>query len=123
MKIELGKLLVSRIAMESIAKIKMSPTVAYKIQRNFRLIEPELQTYEEARVNMIRETYGVKNDDDQYVVPEESLSEFIEELSKLQAVKIDLDISQISVNDMNFDISPTELSAIEWMISDKTEED
>ena len=121
MKVTLGKVVEAYQALMDVGQTKMSAKLAYIFQRNIREIQKEVEIYEKVRFELISTKYGEKLEDGSHKVKDELVNEFTKELSELLASELDLDIRQININDIKFDISPVNLLQLDWIIIEEEE--
>lgn len=102
--------------------------VAYAISKNVNKIESELKIYNTERVKLI-EKYGVKDEEgklkaDEYGninIREDYKEEWNKDIKELLSIENEIDIHMIQLDDLlnsNYNISPAELTAIDFMIND-----
>lgn len=99
--------------------IKLGDTVfndgltSYKIARNIKKVNPEIETFELAKKNLI-EKYGKKEGDTE-PLPQKNIDEYNMQMNEILAQEVDIDVSFISPAKLS-EISPFELMAIDWML-------
>jgi hypothetical protein len=115
MKITLEQAVSGFNALQHIGGEKLPIKLAYTIQRNMRLLQPDVKAYDEQRVNLIKSKYGEKKDEDNWQVKPEKLAAFSKEIEALASVEIELDLRTIPLDSVNMSIAPNDLYALEWM--------
>ena len=107
---------------------KLPVKVAYAITKNINKINSELKAYNEEKTKLINK-YGEKDEEGKLKVEENGIihlkEEFIEDynrdIKELLAIENEIDIHMIQLDDLlnsKYDISPAELSAIDFMIEE-----
>lgn len=121
MKLKLSQIVNSVQALQRLGEEKLPIKIAYSIQRNIRLLQPELEGYEKSRIGLIKEKYGEK-DGENFKVSDNKLEDFTKELVELQSVEVDMDIHKINL-DNSIQMSANDLLFLSWMFIDPVEED
>ena len=117
MKLKLSTIVNSREALQEVLKKELPIKIAFRIQKNLRLIEPEFIQYEELRSKLIKEKYGEESGEEgNWVVKSTMTKEFIKELEDLTSEEIELDIIKVTLPD-DFKITPTNVYLLEWMLN------
>lgn len=102
--------------------------VAYAISKNVNKIESELKVYNTER-NKLANKYGEKDKEGKLKVDEngnvplkeEYIEDYNRDIKELLSIENEIDIHMIKLDDLlnsNYDISPAELSAIDFMIEE-----
>ncbi|WP_305153814.1 hypothetical protein [uncultured Clostridium sp.] len=102
--------------------------VAYAITKNINKIDSELKAYNEEKAKLI-DKYGEKDKEgklkaDEYgnvTLKKEHIEDWNKDIKELLSIENEIEIHMIQLDDLlnsNYDISPAELSAIEFMIND-----
>jgi hypothetical protein len=115
MKITLEQAVVGFNALQRVGNEKLPIKLAYNLQRNMRILQPDVKAYEEKRIELIKTKYGVKDGQDNWSVQPEKVSAFGKQLEALGSVELELDIHTIDIESVNMNISPNDLFALEWM--------
>jgi len=121
MKLTLRQLIESREALITVGKKDLPANIAWRYARNCKLINPELETYQEA-VKKLWTTYGepVLDKDgkptDQMKVTPERRPEFEAEIKKLLNETVELAIAKININELSGTFQALELMALDWML-------
>lgn len=107
---------------------KLPVKVAYAITKNINKINSELKAYNEEKAKLI-DKYGEKDKEgklkaDKYgnvTLKEEYIQDWNRDIAELLSIENEIDIHMINLDDLlnsNYDISPAELSTIDFMIND-----
>lgn len=129
MELTIKTLLNSRSALGVLGNTKgLMGVVAYKIAKNIKSINSELEIYEETRVNLVKE-YAKKDDEgnclkitnedgsEVYDIEDEKMEELNKEINRLMDETVEIDIKKISLDDLNnAGLSAFELEAVEFML-------
>ena len=116
MKLNLGQIVNSKDALQELLNEKLPVKIAFKVQKIFRTIDPELSSYEEMRSKLIMGEYGEQDGDSgNWKVKQSKMKEFIEELKALMSVELDLDITKVKLPE-NISITPANAYLLGWMI-------
>lgn len=117
MKILLSQVVNSKESLEKILGEKLPIKTAYRIQKIYRQLQPELTHYEEMRTKLITDKYGGEQPEGSgnwRVLPEHN-KEFIAELTELLSVEIEIEFVKVKLPD-SCEMSPTDSFMLEWMI-------
>lgn len=120
MKIKLYEILNSIDILQQLRNQKFSIKVSYKIQRNLKQIQNEIDEINKIKKELI-DKYSEDLEDKKKFIPENKIEKINKELQDLLEEEIELDILKINIDEFILDISPNELSKIEWMIEFKEE--
>lgn len=107
---------------------KLPVKVAYAITKNINKIDIELKSYNEEKTKLINK-YAEKDqegklkadEDGNVVLKEEHIEDWNRDIKELLSIENEVDIHMIQLDDLlnsNYDISPAELAAIDFMISE-----
>ena len=114
MKIKLLDILNSKEVLIKLGDTSFSDGLtSYKIARNIKKINPEIETFEVSKKNLIQK-YGKKEGDTE-PLPQKSIDEYNMQMNEILAQEVDIDVSFISPEKLS-GISPFELMAIDWML-------
>ena len=102
--------------------------VAYAISKNVNKIESELKVYNTEKDKLVNK-YGEKDKEGKLKVDEngniplkeEHIEDWNRDIKELLSIENEIDIYMINLDDLlnsNYNISPAELSAIDFMIND-----
>jgi len=115
MKLTLEQAVLGYSALQRIGNEKFPIKISYELQRNMRILQPDVEHYEEKRIELIKTSYGVQGENDTWAVPPEKLEEFSKELKVLGSIDLSLDIHTINIDTININIAPNDLFVLEWM--------
>jgi len=118
MKITLEQAVTGLNALQHIGAEKLPIKLAYTLQRNMRLLGPDVKAYDEQRVELIKAKYGVQIEGEQWQVKPEKLEAFAKEIEALASVEIELDLRTIPLDGVNMSIAPNDLYALDWMFTE-----
>jgi hypothetical protein len=126
MKLRLSQITNSWELLQKIVPKELPIKQSYWMQKNFKLIEPEMKQYEEQRIKLISEKYGKKivvdgKETESMEVPPENREGFFGELIELQSIELELDIHKIKFPE-DFKMTPQEVSLLLYMIDIDDEE-
>lgn len=111
MKIKLSQIMNSIEVLQDFGNKKFPSKTSFRIQRNLRTIDPEIKMFEQERMKLIEKYKDEKNN-----ISKESMETLNKELRELLEQELELDIMQLGIDELSFDISPNDLMRIEWMI-------
>ena len=108
--------------------VKLPVKVAYAITKNINRINIELKPYNEERGKLI-DKYGEKDKEGKLKIDEfgnipikkEHIEDWNKDMAKLLSIENEIDIHMINLDDLlnsNYNISPAELTAIDFMIAE-----
>jgi predicted glycosyl hydrolase (DUF1957 family) len=114
-KIKLLDILNSKEVLGEMGKKKdFDGLTSYKVARNIRNINIELENFEKVKTELIRK-YGEKKENGSIEVLESNKDEYLKQLSEILQEEINIDVMQISPEKL-FGVSPFELMSLDWMI-------
>lgn len=107
---------------------KLPVKVAYAITKNINKINTELKAYNEEKAKLI-DKYAKKDKEgnlkaDEYgnvTLKEDYIQDWNRDIAELLSIENEIDIHMINLDDLlnsNYNISPAELSVIDFMIND-----
>ncbi|MCI9293216.1 MAG: hypothetical protein HFF01_03190 [Erysipelotrichaceae bacterium] len=114
-------------AMEVISKLynckKLNAVTAYRIGKNVKLIQAELDAYNESRKKLI-EQYSDKDEhgnaiikNDQYQFSKENQDKFISNMNEVHQEEIQTEFKKIKLDQLDkVELSPMELESIHFLI-------
>jgi hypothetical protein len=116
MNLTLDQIAEGFVALQEIGAEKLPLKSSFLFQRNLRLLMPEAEGYERVRIDLIKTKYGKKQKDGNFLVPQDNLESYLEEMKELGKTTVDLDIRVIKTDEVpELQISPIQLNALEWM--------
>lgn len=95
MKLTMLEIIQSVGTLQKLVTVQLPVKVSYRLNKNLRKISEEIVDYEKTREQLLQK-YGTGDGG----IPEENLAEAEAELSKLLAEEVEIDIMQISPEDM-----------------------
>lgn len=107
---------------------KLPVKVAYAITKNINKINSELKAYNEEKAKLI-DKYSEKDEEGKLktdeignvTLKEEHIEDWNRDIKELLSIENEIDIHMIQLDDLlnsNYNISPAELSVIDFMIND-----
>ena len=123
MKLTLDKVVAGYAALQRIGGEKMPIKIAYDIQRNMRIMQPDANQYDQQRIELIKTKYGTRDEKDNWTVVPEKIGEFTKEMATLGEAEVDIDIHTIELNNFKTDIAPLDLMALEWMFVEEKKDE
>jgi hypothetical protein len=126
-KLKLSQIIEAQEPLKRLAAEKYPAHIAYRIQRNIRVLAPEALAYEKARMELIKNKYGVELKGEgvptgSYRVPPEKVAEYTGEIQLLLDEEMDLNIMLLELESIR-EISPLDLMALEWMFDVSSEQE
>lgn len=129
MKITLKNILDSKEALSELAKARgMKSVVAYRIGKNVKEIDKELENYNDSRKKLIEDRANKNNDGEpviithedgtsHYEISKENIKEIELELQELLKEEVEISIAKVTLEDIeNAQLSAFQLNAIEYML-------
>lgn len=114
---KLSQLVNSAAALRRLNAQPVKARVAFHLGKISRLIEPELKTYDEARVKLLKELGTVNPDDPQRYELGENAPKFVEEINELLAQEVEIFFRPVPFADIEHtEISVSDLLALDWLI-------
>jgi hypothetical protein len=114
MKLVIEQIINSKDVLKNLGSQKMNASIAFKIQRNIRKLNPEIENFQTVMKDIV-EKYSDKKDN-YFEVRESERNEYQKELNELLKEEVEVDISQINIDDFsNIQLTPFELMQIDWM--------
>lgn len=108
----------------------LASVVAYRIAKNIKAIDNELETYEKTRVNLVKEyankdeagnpiTKKDDNGNNMFDINNENMKTLAEEIENLQNEIIDIELKKLTLEDIDSaGLSPLEMSSIDFMLEE-----
>jgi len=118
MKITISEVLNGKQVLEKLVDKEISIKTAYRLSRIIKVLNEELQLFEEQRQKLVQQ-YGEVQEDDSVVVGKEKLQDFQNDLSELLTAEIDLGCEPMNIDEFgdNVEIKTAELMMIEKFIA------
>lgn len=128
-KLSNEKLVNSIQALNNLSQQQLPITISYAISKNIDKIESELKIYNKERKKLI-EKYSAKDEDgktkfgenESVTIEVEYIEDWNREMIELLGMENEIHIHQISISkleDSNFNIAPSELMKIDYMIAEQ----
>lgn len=110
-KIKLRQIVQNAEALRGLIGTKLPIKIAYQLKRLAIEFDRVLKPYEDQRIELIKELGVKKEDSDQVSVLPENVTKFVEELSKLEDVEVELAFAEkIKIEDLgNIEIEASKL--------------
>ena len=115
MKITLENAVLGFMALQRVGVEKFPIKLAYTLQRNMRILQPDTKQYEDQRMELVKTKYGKENEEGGWEIPPEKRKAFEKQIETLGSVELELDLHTIDLDTVNINISPNDLYALEWM--------
>lgn len=114
--------------LEELSNAKLPVRVAYSIAKNINKINTELEVYNKEKAKLINK-YAKKDNEGKLktdekgniILIEKNIQDWNNDISELLAIENEIDIHMINLDDLlnsNYNISPSDLSVIDFMIND-----
>lgn len=121
---KLKQLIDAQDALHRLANAPLPAAVAFRLKRVLRVVQPELQTYEEARVKLASSLGKLSEDGSQYIVPPNKRQEFNEQLEALWDEAVTLNTQPLRIEDLgDTAVTAADLLALEWLFVDEPDPD
>ena len=119
MQITISEILKGKSVLEKLVDKEISIKTAYKLSRMIKVLNEELQTFEESRQKLVQQ-YGEVQEDDSIAVKEDNIEAFNTELADLLTAEIEVGCEPISIDEFadGVEIKTAELMMIEKFITD-----
>lgn len=117
MKVKLSQIVNSIEQFKSLQQIKLPIKIAYKIARLVNKLQPEIDTFDKKRNELIMEL-GTKNEDETTSVKPDKLKEFTEKYNELLDIDVEIDwFTPIKIEELG-DISIEVKNLPDWIFID-----
>ena len=126
MKLSNNKIVNSASQLEGISKKQLPVKVSYAIAKNMRKLNDLIKIYNDERQKLITK-YGIKDENEELAVgkdgivhiKEECMREWAKDNTELFNIEVEVDIHTFSIDNFKgYDMAPSEMMAIEYMIKD-----
>lgn len=121
---KLSQILNSQEALNRILQIKLPVKISYKIGKMFSRIQPEIRTFEEKRVGLIKKLGTEDKVKQIWEVLPDNMAEFQQELNKLGDIEVNLgfgvdkELEKILIADLgDAKLEPRDLIQLEWLFN------
>ena len=128
MKLSNEKILNTINVLGNLNNTKLPIKLAYAISKNINKIDIELKTYNDEKAKLInkyaekdKEGKVISNEHGHIIIEEKHKEDWNNDISELLSIENEIDIHKIQLDDLlnaNYNISPAELSMIDFMIED-----
>ena len=118
MKITISEVLNGKTVLEKLVDKEISIKTAYRLSRIIKVLNEELQHFEEQRQKLVQQ-YGKQQEDTpegNVTVSEENIEPFQNDLTELLTAEIDLGCEPMNINEFGDDV---EIKTAELMMIDK----
>lgn len=128
MKLSNEKILNTINVLGNLNNAQLPIKVAYAVSKNINKIESELKAYNTEKAKLIdkysekdEEGKVISNEQGHVTIKNEHIEDWNRDINELLSIENEVDIHKIQLNDLlnaNYNISPAELSMIDFMIND-----
>ncbi|WP_302653772.1 DUF1617 family protein [uncultured Clostridium sp.] len=128
MKLSNEKILNTINVLGNLNNTQLPIKLAYAISKNINKIDIELKTYNDEKVKLInkyaekdKEGKVISDEHGHIIIEEKHKEDWNNDISELLSIENEIDIHKIQLDDLlnaNYNISPAELSMIDFMIED-----
>lgn len=128
MKLSNEKILNTINVLGNLNNTQLPIKLAYAISKNINKIDIELKTYNDEKVKLInkyaekdKEGNVISDEHGHIIIEEKHKEDWNNDISELLSIENEIDIHKIQLDDLlnaNYNISPAELSMIDFMIED-----
>lgn len=128
MKLSNEKILNTINVLGNLNNAQLPIKVAYAVSKNINKIESELKAYNTEKAKLIdkysekdEEGKVISNEQGHVTIKNEHIEDWNRDINELLSIENEVDIHKIQLNDLlnaNYNISPTELTLIDFMIND-----
>lgn len=116
MKVKMLNVIESSDILQKLMTIEFKSNVAYKISRNARMLQPELDQFNNSKQDIIKK-HAEKLEDGNFHIAKEKIQKVNRELHEILNEQIEVDIMKIDIDDLICDMSPSDIMKIEWMLN------
>lgn len=128
MKLSNEKILNTINVLGNLNNAQLPIKVAYAVSKNINKIESELKAYNTEKAKLIdkysekdEEGKVISNEQGHVTIKNEHIEDWNRDINELLSIENEVDIHNIQLNDLlnaNYNISPAELTLIDFMIND-----
>lgn len=128
MKLSNEKILNTINVLGNLNNTQLNIKLAYAISKNINKIDIELKTYNDEKAKLInkyaekdKEGNVISDEHGHIIIEEKHKEDLNNDISELLSIENEIDIHKIQLDDLlnaNYNISPAELSMIDFMIED-----
>lgn len=110
MKIKILEILSESQNIQNLQTLKLPVKVSYRIKRLIDKLTPILKSYEEKRVELIKELGTENEETKEFNVSKENETEFYAKIKELQGVEEEIDFTPIKIEELGqIEIEPNKL--------------
>ena len=115
MKVKLAVVVSASEAMGRLASQAMPASTSFRIAKNLKVVQSELESYDETRKKLIE-----KHGKDGEISPDsKNWEKFIDEMNELLGTEIDLKIDKIKQSTLSkVEVSPADLLSVDFLIKE-----
>lgn len=126
MKLTNKKIATDSMILMGISRKELPVKVSYALAKNIAKIEKELEIYNSERQKLL-DKYCVKDENGQNKIDENNqlkiqevyLKDWEQDIKELQNIELEIDIHKFKIDELNgYNMAPSELIAIDYMIED-----
>jgi len=119
MKMKVSDLLSSQQALQQFGSTKFPIQVSLSIASNNRLINEAAKEYDDRRIEIVKRLGKIDKESGQTTVLPENQQKFTDEINKLTAEEVDLDLKTVSLKDLGlkYEVEPNVVMFLNWMIT------
>ena len=123
-KVKISELINSTEALQKLANTKLKAKLAWQVARLLKTADLEIQIFNDTRMNLIKK-YADVDEDGEIITDEkgnckisaDNVTQFNTELSELLDTVIEMNVSKVSIDDLdNADFTPAEMNTLETFI-------
>ena len=117
MKIKLRRLVESASSLGHLSKQPCKAKIAFCLAKNIRLIQAELNAYEDARISLCKRYGKLNKETNSYEFEPEERRHFQAEFEDLLEIEVDIEVTRLKSSDLiNLTLSAAELLVLDWLI-------
>lgn len=116
---KLKQLVEAESALHKLMNTPLPAAVAFRLKRVVRVVQPELQAYEEQRLKLVHE-FGEKGEDGRTIVTPANMPAFTEQIEALFNVDIEVNFKPLPIADLgDTAVTAADLLALDWLFVDE----
>ncbi len=116
---KLKQLIEAESALHKLMNTPLPAAVAFRLKRVVRVVQPELQAYEEQRLKLVYEL-GEKDEKGQTIVTPENLPAFTEQIEALFNEEVELNYKPLPIKDLgDTAVTTADLLLLDWLFVDE----
>jgi phosphoribosyl-dephospho-CoA transferase len=118
-EVKIGDLLGAQDALNRFLELKMPLKASYRLQKAFRLIAGEIETFDKVRIKTVEE-YGTVNEQGGREVPPENMDAFRQDIQALLEEVIQLEVHPIPLDMLaDVDVQVADVLALHFLFSEE----